>query len=93
MTHIAGQCRADETKKMLTQLEVCRHASGYLILTHRECIQRTIKRQISEPVEVAFSRPGPRMWDNILIAFGEKVNLATSTYTAKAKSELNILHT
>jgi len=74
---------------MLTQIEVRCCAQRFLVLVNLysgEHTQRAIKRQISEPVEVALSKPNPRMWDSVLVVFGEKLNLAVSTYLVKAKS-------
>lgn len=65
---VADQCRKDETKKMLNQIE------------------RNIKKQISEPVELHLSRPSKGMWDEILQTFREVLSKAESAYLSKAKS-------
>ncbi|KAF8904401.1 protein SEY1 [Gymnopilus junonius] len=65
---VADQCRKDETKKMLNQIE------------------RNIKRQISEPVELYLSRPSKGMWDEILLAFRDVLGKAESAYLSKAMS-------
>ncbi|CEH16881.1 protein sey1 [Ceraceosorus bombacis] len=65
---IADQCRADETKKMVAQIE------------------RGIKKITAEPTELALARPGPDMWDRILIAFKDALTSAEAAYLEKAKS-------
>ncbi|KAF8973046.1 RHD3/Sey1 [Flammula alnicola] len=65
---VADQCRKDETKKMLNQIE------------------RNIKKQISEPVELQLNRPSKEMWDTILRAFREVLGKAETAYLSKAKS-------
>ncbi|KAF8315843.1 root hair defective 3 GTP-binding protein [Clavulina sp. PMI_390] len=49
-------------------------------------IERSLKKQIAEPVEISLSKPSPTMWDNILQVFGEKLNSAIAIYLTKAKS-------
>ncbi|KAG8882818.1 Dynamin-like GTPase that mediates homotypic ER fusion [Tulasnella sp. 332] len=49
-------------------------------------IERTFKKQISEPVEVALSKAKPDMWDRILQAFKESLAACEKTYLVKAKS-------
>lgn len=65
---IADQCRAEETKKMILQIE------------------RTVKKDLAEPTELALARPKPDMWDQILVAFKEAVAKAESAYLKKARS-------
>jgi len=65
---VADQCRKDETKKMLNQIE------------------RNIKKQLSEPVELHLNRPSRTMWDEILKAFRDVLGKAESAYLTKAKS-------
>ncbi|PPR02965.1 hypothetical protein CVT26_004909 [Gymnopilus dilepis] len=65
---VADQCRKDETKKMLNQIE------------------RNIKRQISEPVELHLNRPSKGMWDEILLAFRDVLGKAEAAYSSKAQS-------
>jgi len=43
-------------------------------------------------VEAALSKPNPRMWDSVLVVFGEKLKLAISTYLVKAKSGWDVAH-
>lgn len=64
---IADQCRAEETVKMVTQIE------------------RSLKKSIAEPIELALSKPGPDMWDRALDAFRVALEKAESTYMSKAK--------
>ncbi|KAG9024686.1 Dynamin-like GTPase that mediates homotypic ER fusion [Tulasnella sp. JGI-2019a] len=49
-------------------------------------IERTFKKQISEPVEVALSKAKPDMWDRVLQAFKESLTACETTYLTKAKS-------
>ncbi|THU96755.1 root hair defective 3 GTP-binding protein [Dendrothele bispora CBS 962.96] len=65
---VADQCRKDETKKMVNQIE------------------RNIKKQISEPVDLALHKAEPDMWDSILKAFRETLDKAESSYLSKARS-------
>ncbi|KAK0542898.1 Dynamin-like GTPase that mediates homotypic ER fusion [Tilletia horrida] len=68
ITQIADQCRAEETKKMITQIE------------------RTFKKAIAEPTELALSKPKADMWDNVLKVFKESLATAEATYSRRAKS-------
>ncbi|KAF5322613.1 hypothetical protein D9619_001456 [Psilocybe cf. subviscida] len=65
---VADQCRKDETKKMLNQIE------------------RNVKKQLSEPVELHLNRPAKDMWDNVLQTFRDVLARAEATYMTKAKS-------
>ncbi|KAF9478797.1 protein SEY1 [Pholiota conissans] len=65
---VADQCRKDETKKMLNQIE------------------RNIKKQLAEPVELQLNKPSKEMWDNILRSFREVLGKAETAYLVKAKS-------
>ncbi|KAK1225646.1 Dynamin-like GTPase that mediates homotypic ER fusion [Marasmius sp. AFHP31] len=49
-------------------------------------IERTLKKQISEPVEVALHKATPNMWDTVLIAFTETLQKTESSYLTKARS-------
>ncbi|KZP19790.1 root hair defective 3 GTP-binding protein [Athelia psychrophila] len=49
-------------------------------------IERNLKKQISEPVDLALNKADPTMWDQVLISFKETLDKAESTYLAKAKS-------
>lgn len=49
-------------------------------------IERTVKRQLSEPVEIALSKPSSTMWDKILTTYNDVTGSAERTYLAKAKS-------
>lgn len=65
---VANQCRAEETVKMVAQIE------------------RTLKKSIAEPTEIALSKPGPDMWDRLLESFKLALDKAEAVYLAKAKS-------
>ncbi|PPQ70293.1 hypothetical protein CVT25_014615 [Psilocybe cyanescens] len=65
---VADQCRKDETKKMINQIE------------------RNIKKQLSEPVELHLNRPSKGMWDSILLTFREVLGKAEAAYLSKATS-------
>lgn len=65
---VADQCRKDETKKMLNQIE------------------RNIKKNLSEPVEIQLSKPSKTMWDEVLKVFQDVLAKAETLYLAKAKS-------
>jgi len=69
ITHIGTQCRADETKKMVNQIE------------------RNMRNQISEPIELALNKPLPTMWDSVLKAFRDVSNKASDVYLKKAQSK------
>ncbi|EIW70479.1 protein SEY1 [Tremella mesenterica] len=49
-------------------------------------IERTVKRQLLEPVELALSKPKPGMWDTVLTAYRQVSSTAETTYLTKAKS-------
>lgn len=49
-------------------------------------IERTVKRQLSEPVEIALSKPSTTMWDKILSTYRDVTRSAEKTYLTKAKS-------
>ncbi|KAM0748378.1 root hair defective 3 GTP-binding protein [Meredithblackwellia eburnea MCA 4105] len=49
-------------------------------------IERNIKTQVSETVELSLNKPSPEMWDKILKAFKEALEKAEATYTRKAAS-------
>ncbi|KAF4597963.1 Dynamin-like GTPase that mediates homotypic ER fusion [Pleurotus pulmonarius] len=49
-------------------------------------IEKTFKKQISEPVELHLNKPAPNMWDNVLKVFKETLEKAERQYLAKAKS-------
>jgi len=66
---VADQCRKDETKKMLNQIE------------------RNIKKNLSEPVEVQLSKPSKTMWDEVLRLFKDVLAKAETLYLAKAESK------
>ncbi|CAK5281294.1 unnamed protein product [Mycena citricolor] len=65
---VADQCRKDETKKMVNQIE------------------RTFKKQISEPVDLALNKAAPNMWDDILSAFKKNLDRVEASYLTKATS-------
>lgn len=49
-------------------------------------IERSVKRQMADPIEVTLSKPKADMWDALLISYKETINKAKETYMAKAKS-------
>lgn len=49
--------------------------------------QRTVKRQLLEPVEIALSKPTPGMWDTVLGTYAKVSSHGEESYLAKAKSE------
>ncbi|KAI0786786.1 root hair defective 3 GTP-binding protein [Abortiporus biennis] len=49
-------------------------------------IERNVKRQIAEPLELALNKPSPEMWNKVLKAFRETLDKAESSYLTKAKS-------
>ncbi|EJD03026.1 root hair defective 3 GTP-binding protein [Fomitiporia mediterranea MF3/22] len=49
-------------------------------------IERALKKQISEPVELLLSSPTPGMWDKVLIAFRQTLDKAENLYLSKARS-------
>ena len=53
-------------------------------------LQRTFKRQISEPVELHLSVATSDMWDKVLTAFREILDKAESTYLNKARSDYHV---
>jgi hypothetical protein len=69
LQHIADQCRADETKKMVNVIE------------------RAVKKQLLEPVEIALSKPEADMWETVLTTYRDVSSAAESSYLAKATSE------
>lgn len=50
-------------------------------------IERSLKKSVAEPVEMALAKPGPQIWDQVLIAFNKALGVAHETYLKKAKSE------
>ncbi|KAF8557636.1 root hair defective 3 GTP-binding protein [Imleria badia] len=50
-------------------------------------IERNLKRQISEPVDVALNKAAPDMWDKVLGTFKQLLERAESSYLKKAKGE------
>jgi len=50
-------------------------------------IERNVKKQLGEPVEVSLSKPSERMWDNLMITFKAVLARAEKVYMARAKSE------
>ena len=84
---VSDQCRKDETKKMLNQIEVC--SPLRLKLVKSDCIfhlQRNIKKHLSEPVELRLSKASKTMWDQVLRIFKDILDKAESSYLSKAKS-------
>jgi hypothetical protein len=50
-------------------------------------IERSVKKQLLEPVEVALSKPSPAMWETVLDTYRKVLDSAESAYLSKAKSE------
>jgi hypothetical protein len=86
---VADQCRKDETKKMINQIEVCPALITLGDVVNRQPLQRNVKKIISEPVEIQLSKPSSEMWDSVLTTFKETLAKAEATYLAKAKSKLD----
>jgi hypothetical protein len=85
---IADQCRADETKKMVNAIEVSRamslpldHVSIQVALS-----QRSLRKQLAEPVEIGLGKPRDDMWDDLLRVFKTMLETSEEVYRAKAKS-------
>jgi hypothetical protein len=83
--HVADQCRKDETKKMINAIEV-RNFVDYHYQELTLLSQRNIKKQVSEPVDIALSRATPDMWDKVLKTFRTSLDKAEAAYLSKAKS-------
>lgn len=49
-------------------------------------IERALKKQIAEPVELSLNKPSEQMWDRILSAFKEALAKAEAAYIKKANS-------
>ncbi|KAK4689287.1 protein SEY1, partial [Tremellales sp. Uapishka_1] len=49
-------------------------------------IERNVKRQLLEPVEIALSQPTTDMWDTVLKTYRDVTTTAEDTYLIKAKS-------
>ena len=49
-------------------------------------IERTFKKNMAEPVQMALNKPEPDMWDRVLTAFRTTLEQAEATYLKKAKS-------
>ncbi|SJX61495.1 related to SEY1-GTPase with a role in ER morphology [Sporisorium reilianum f. sp. reilianum] len=49
-------------------------------------IERTFKKNMAEPVEMALNKPTPDLWDKVLAAFRATLEQAEATYLRKAKS-------
>ncbi|KAF9512544.1 hypothetical protein BS47DRAFT_1054816 [Hydnum rufescens UP504] len=61
----------------------CRADETKKMINH---IERTLKRQIAEPIELALNKAVPTMWDSVLRVFTDTLGKATATYLIKAKS-------
>ena len=84
---VADQCRKDETKKMLNQIEVCYLTLGICpSLITSVHLQRNVKKYLSEPVELRLGKASKTMWDQILRIFREVLDKAEASYLSKAKS-------
>ena len=49
-------------------------------------IERNLRRQLAEPLEIALAKPRPTMWDAVLIAFRDALAKAEAQYLKRAKS-------
>lgn len=49
-------------------------------------IERTVRRQLLEPIELALSKPSTTMWDTVLKTYNDVTKSAERTYLTKAKS-------
>ncbi|ETW80976.1 hypothetical protein HETIRDRAFT_410153 [Heterobasidion irregulare TC 32-1] len=49
-------------------------------------IERSFKKQISEPVDLILNKAAPDMWDSVLRTFRDTLDKAEASYLAKAKS-------
>ncbi|KAJ7739031.1 RHD3/Sey1 [Mycena maculata] len=49
-------------------------------------IERNIKKQISEPIDLSLNKAAPDMWDDILRAFKQTLDKAEVAYLTKARS-------
>ena len=84
---VSDQCRKDETKKMLNQIEVCSLVPVYACnLPSLIVSQRNVKKNLSEPVELRLSKASKTMWDQILRIFRDILDKAETSYLSKAKS-------
>ena len=89
---VSDQCRKDETKKMLNQIEVCSlyaYNLPSLIVSFR--LQRNIKKNLSEPIELRLSKASKTMWDQILRIFRDILEKADASYLSKAQSTYAVL--
>lgn len=48
-------------------------------------VERQVKKQLLEPVEVALSKPGPDMWETVLGTYTDVSQSAESSLLTKAK--------
>lgn len=49
-------------------------------------IERALRQQLADPVDVALNKPGADMWDRVLSSFNELLGAAESGYLTKAAS-------
>ncbi|TXT04042.1 uncharacterized protein COLE_07739 [Cutaneotrichosporon oleaginosum] len=49
-------------------------------------VERTVKRQLYEPVEIALSKPSPTMWDKVLATYRDVTDSAEKSYLKKARA-------
>lgn len=83
---IADLLRVEETKKMITLIEV-RPLRSFPSSSLTES-QRNIKKQVSETVELSLDKPDEKMWDKILIAFKSSLAAGEEVYLRKATGTL-----
>ncbi|KAJ9104579.1 Dynamin-like GTPase that mediates homotypic ER fusion [Naganishia friedmannii] len=49
-------------------------------------IERSLRKQLAEPVEIGLAKPNAEMWDNLLRVFRAMLDKSEEVYLAKAKS-------
>jgi hypothetical protein len=50
--------------------------------------QRSLRKQLAEPVEIGLGKPREDMWDDLLSVFKKMLETSEELYRAKAKSKL-----
>lgn len=86
MEAIADLLRVEETKKMVSAIEVRCGVVGCEDFADGLGVQRNIKKQVSETVELSLNKPSADMWDKILSTFKDALSKAESAYIRKATS-------
>jgi hypothetical protein len=49
-------------------------------------LQRSLRKQLAEPVEIGLGKPRDDMWDDLLRVFKTMLDTSEDVYRAKAKS-------